>query len=276
LLIAQFDVSVDNTGRILESNRTSEFAADTRPYFASHTPSEIQNKSLLTLNESTLFQQTANFITPYTSGDFLWHNDSFNSDWMNALLGMTLNSTLLIDPAAPVPNASFIGPIVENLCTQLFTILLGLNTHVFSLSSTTLTAQAIYADTRLFVSPLMFRLSMVVLSFQLFVAILYYSNRPKRFLPRMPTSIASILAFVAASRAVEDFNRTVGLDSEGENVKERRYGYGRFVGTDGRTKVGIERQRFVVPLEVKNPHVQRRKWWTKVKKDDECEVKIWI
>jgi hypothetical protein len=94
----------------------------------------------------------------------------------------------------------------------------------------------------------------------------------------MPTSVASVIAFIAASRAVDDFN---GTNRKGSITREDRagadtkYGYGRFIGTDGRAKVGIEKQRYMVPLEVKNPYVKRRKWW-RVGKHDESEVQSWI
>lgn len=271
LLVAQYEVTVNSEGRILNSNRVSDFVSDTTPYFAS-------NSTALIHDETSLFQQSTSLIAPPSPYNFAWHNDSFTSDWMNFLLVTMLNSSSLVDPAFPVPDAVVIAPYVERLYTELFAILLSINTHVFSDSSDPFTAQVLYTDTRLFVSPLMFKLSIVILSLQLFVAILYYANRPKRFLPRMPTSIASIIAFVAASRAVEDFNGSDGRRGEKSDGEEgeRRYGYGRFVGTDGRTKVGIERQRFVVPLEVRNPNVKRRGLWTRIRGGDNGEVRSWI
>jgi len=277
LLVAQYNVTVDPTGRILTSNRTSDFESDIKPYFSPNAVTKDQrNDPIATRNESQLFQQATAVISPFTVDDFKWHNDSFTSDWMNSLLGMILDSSELVDPAFPVPNATFIAPVVEALYGQLFAIMLGLNTHVFSSSSTPMVANAIYLETRLFVSPLMSRIAIAILSLQLIVAVIYYVYRPRQFLPRMPTSIASIIAFVVTSRAVEDFNGAGGIKDKKQGWEDKRYGYGRFVGTDGRTKVGIERQRLVVPLEVKNPYVKRRNWWNRARKDDETEVKTWI
>lgn len=275
LLAAQFKVTVDSSGRILNANRTTAFAEDLRPYFSlDAAATNLGNEP--TQSEIVLWQQSADLIAPLSPG-FGWHNDSFTTDWMNSLLGMMLNSSSLVDPSAPLPNATFMAPIVEGLYATLFASILGLNTHVFPLSTEKLIAQGNYTQTRLFISPLMFRVSVIILSFQIFVAVLYYANRPKRFLPRTPTSIASIIAFVAASRAVEDFNGSYSRRAEKDDGEgERRYGYGRFVGTDGRTKVGIERQRFVVPLEVKNPHARKRGWWARIRGGDEGEVRSWI
>jgi len=60
----------------------------------------------------------------------------------------------------------------------------------------------------------------------------------------MPTTIASIIAYVSASRAIEDFR---GGEKAEEEEQDRRYRYGRFLGTDGKIHVGIERQRYVIP-----------------------------
>ena len=264
LRTAQFDVAVDSTGHLIRSQRTSDFAGDTGPYF-------LGNAS-----EVGLFQHSSALIAALNPGDFEWHNDSFTSDWVNSLLASIRNSSSLVDPSAPVPNATAVAPLLESLYEQLFAILLGLNTNIFpeARPPTPMTAQALVLEPRLFVSPLMFTISMTILCLQLVVAILYYANRPKRFLPRMPTSIGSIIAFVSASRALEDFGPEKEKDGENE---ERRYGYGRLVGTDGRTRVGIEKQRYVVPLKSQNPDVKkRRRWaWGRGKKD-ENEIKTWI
>ena len=156
----------------------------------------------------------------------------------NTLLGMILDSTSLVDPSVPVPNVTFIAPVVEALYAELFAGLLSFNTHVFPTSSETVIVLTNITVTRLFISPLMFRVSIIILGVQILVAILFYTNRPKRFLPRMPTSIGSIIAYIAASRAAEDFNGGPLDRCEKEHSEERRYGYGRFIGTDGRDKGG--------------------------------------
>ena len=133
-----------------------------------------------------------------------------------------------------------------------------------------LTLDVVVEESRLFISPVMFKMAIVLLGIQLIVAVLYYTHRPRRFLPRMPTSIASIIAFVAASRAVADFDEK---GADGKNGDERRYAYGRFIGTDGRTHVGIERHRFVVPLKSQNPAVKRRRWG---REKDKGQALTWI
>ena len=69
----------------------------------------------------------------------------------------------------------------------------------------------------------------------------------------MPTTIASQIAFFAASHALEDLKGTSAMTTQGRNRYVEslgsRYGFGRFLGTDGKTHVGIEREPFVQPLK---------------------------
>jgi hypothetical protein len=277
LLAAEFEVEVDSTGRILNSRQLTDFGTDVSSYFFSHPPTNGSSISDVVIrNETSLFQKSTELIASYGAQDLQWHNDSLTSDWLNSLLGMITNSSSLVDPTMPVPNATFIAPVVENLYKKLFAILLSLNTHVFDESTTPMTVKATFTETRIFLSPLMFQITIVILSCQIIVAIMFYANRPKRFLPRLPTSIASIIAFVATSRALEDFNGDkTSQDDEDEkrDGEEKRYAYGAFVGTDGRMKVGIEKQRFVIPAKVMNPHVKRRKWWARMGRGGEGEAK---
>lgn len=262
LSVAQFEVFVDLNGYVLQSNRSSDFATNTTTNFAKNT------------NETDLFKQTNNLLAPSTTG-YQWHNDSFTSDWMNSLLGFRLQSDVLVNPLAPVPSAEQAITLMQDQYKQLFAILLGLNTNsTFSeaVNSTLFSYQAIVIESRIFISDLMFKITLVILVLQLIVAILYYTHRPKRFLPRMPTSIASIIAFVSASRALEDFEQ---LDGDIANNKEGRYGYGRSIGIDGRTRVGIEKQRYIVPLENRNPDLRRRLWPKWASKDGK-EPRTWI
>jgi len=266
LQVASFNVSVDPGGRVLSARQTSNFSSDTAQYFSS--------SSNNTANVTSLLSQANNLIAAANSNGFSWHNDSFTSDWFNSLLGQTIHSDVLVDPLAPLPNLANATAITETLYTQLFALLLGLNTEVFAQTETAdiipLTLDVVVEESRLFISPVMFKMAIVLLGIQLIVAVLYYTHRPRRFLPRMPTSIASIIAFVAASRAVADFDEK---GADGKNGDERRYAYGRFIGTDGRTHVGIERHRFVVPLKSQNPAVKRRRWG---REKDKGQALTWI
>ncbi len=88
----------------------------------------------------------------------------------------------------------------------------------------------------------------------------------------MPTTIASVIAFCASTYAAEELRH-------GEQAAERRneelYTYGRFVGTDGRTHVGIERASRALLLGVRNPDVRRRRWAGVLGRKDE-DGRGWI
>ncbi|KAE8446044.1 hypothetical protein EG329_012552 [Mollisiaceae sp. DMI_Dod_QoI] len=279
LSTAHFEVEVDSEGRIISSNRTSDFDLNIDAYF---TPNVTLNSTGVFQttyytgpidSENHLFQQSSSLIASFSTNDFQWHNDTVTADWMNALLTMVQDSTGLVNPEAPLPNATAVGPQVEALYEQLFAILLSLNTQVFGRQDETpIMIQAIFVESRIFVSETMFLLTVIILSLHLFVAFIYYIYRPTRFLPRMPTSIASIIAFVSTSRAVADYGPNARRHDE---AQDRRYGYGRFAGTDGKTHVGIEQQRFVVPLESRNPEVRRRRLnWRR--EQDERQPRTWI
>lgn len=109
-------------------------------------------------------------------------------------------------------------------------------------------------ETRLFVAPTIFRTTLTLLLLHFIVAVLYYDYRPGKYLPRLPTSIAAVISYVYASRALEDFG---SWEAESKRRK-RRYAFGRFVGTDGKTHIGIERQDYIIPLETRNPGVKRK------------------
>jgi hypothetical protein len=267
LQIAPFDVVVDAEGHILNAHQTGPFVTDTSDFMSGNA------------SENSLFRQSNELIAAYsTTGvtGFKWHNDSFTSDWMNALMGMTLNSDDLVNPSTQVPTASEVAPLMEHTYQRLFAILLGLNTHVFAPASdgNALLASVMVVESRIFVSRPMFIISTAILILHLIVAIYYYTHRPRRFLPRMPTSIGSIIAFVTSSRALEDFEPRKASENKSA---ERSYGYGRFIGTDGKTRVGIEKQRYVVPLKSRNPEAkQRKKWNWRGEGAHESEIKTWI
>ena len=64
------------------------------------------------------------------------------------------------------------------------------------------------------------------------VAALFYLHRPKKTLVTMPTTIASILSLFEGSSLA---------DCGGKWDRDWRFGYGRFIGTDGALRIGIER-----------------------------------
>jgi hypothetical protein len=104
---------------------------------------------------------------------------------MNSLMVIAQNSHGLVDPAAPAPSSTDVIPLLESLYRQFFATILALSTHVFSENhiQNDVQMEAIVVVDRIFVSSAMFKLWVVVLYLHLTVAILYYTDRPKMFLP---------------------------------------------------------------------------------------------
>jgi len=131
-----------------------------------------------------------------------WHNTTVSSDRLNDLLTFTTNSNAIVSPTSPIPDPSALIPAVESLYRQIFATILGLNQQVFTpgYSSSTVTVTITTPTTRILMSQPMFLMTLTVLGLDIIIAILYYSNRPKRFLPIMPTTIARIAGLVVAMR----------------------------------------------------------------------------
>ncbi|KFY33960.1 hypothetical protein V494_07177 [Pseudogymnoascus sp. VKM F-4513 (FW-928)] len=241
---ASFNVTVDPTERIISSTREGEFDTDLRPY---GTQAAI----------ISLMAQTSTLVLPRSGHLPRWHNDTFAVDWINSLLKIKLGSSDLTNPAMPVPDIPAIIPHFAELYQRLAAVMFSFDTALFEKApaNTTTAVQIHTKQTRIFMTPTMFYISITILVLQLFTLVAYYAMRPRRFLPRMPLSIASVIAYVSASQAAHDYS-----NQSSENSPELRYGYGRFKGSDGRTHVGIEKDPLVVPLKSKNPEVKRRKW----------------
>lgn len=244
LRTASFNVTVDSTERIISSTREGEFDTDLRPY-----GTEAAMISLMS--------QTSYMLLPHTGNKFRWHNDTFAIDWMNSLLKYKLSSSDLIDPTMPVPDIPTTIPHFAGIYQRLAAVMFSFDTALFEKApaNTTIAVQIHSRQARIFMTPTMFYISTTILVLQLFTLVAYYAMRPRRFLPRMPLSIASVIAYVSASQAAQDYG-----SGSSEKSPETRYGYGRFKGADGRTHVGIEKEPLVVPLKSKNPDVKRRKW----------------
>ncbi|KFY32827.1 hypothetical protein V495_08699 [Pseudogymnoascus sp. VKM F-4514 (FW-929)] len=243
LRTAVFNVTVDTTNRIIKSTRQGEFETDLEPYGTEATI-------------TSLISQTSTLLIPRAAGIVRWHNDTFAMDWINTLLKIKFNSDLL-NSTKPVPDIPTTIPHFADIYRRLAAVMFSFDGELFEKApaKSPITVLVHAKETRIFMTPTMFYISITILFLQLFTLVAYYTMRPRRFLPRMPLSIASIIAYVSASQAAQDYGKR-----SREKSPETRYGYGRFKGADGRTHVGIEKEPLVVPLKSKNPEATRRKW----------------
>jgi hypothetical protein len=182
-----------------------------------------------------------------------FHNDTYASEPFHYFVNRATAHLRFTNPELPLPTFSDVEKPLNAAYARLFAIWLSVNQPLLFTGNRNISATAEVEvrtlEERLFFNTPMFIISETILVIYAIVAILVYFKRPGRYLPRMPTTIASVIALFAASAAVKDFERTSML-----TVKERekrmeesgcRYGYGSFVGGDGCVHVGIEKVPFV-------------------------------
>jgi len=99
-------------------------------------------------------------------------------------------------------------------------------------------------------------ITQTILILNFVVLLVYRLTLPAPFLPRQPFTIASQIAYAAASHVVDDI--AAAVDRAGEyktsaslerELDDYRFGYGTYIGKDGMPHIGIARDPFVHKLE---------------------------
>lgn len=242
LLIAPFSVTVSPIGHVISYTPTTSMSS-----------TNISNHFTGVESPSSLYA-SLNFLIAVTSGKSEgWHTDTFTSSWVHYLIKASTNSTATLDPLLPPPPFEPTARALADVYKRLAAIILGLNADIFFLpapAGSSTQGAVVVARTRVFMSPIMFYISITLLTLHTLVAAWYYVRRPKKFLPQMPATIASLMAMFPASHLLGEM-ADGGRDGSGRTWENRgwKFAYGRYVGTDGKPHVGIERAPFVVPLK---------------------------
>lgn len=271
--IGDADVSVDSNG-VLKS-KASNLTPDidqSKDAFAKY----FTNGSEGLIAQSNLFM----FRSQYSG----YHNDSFASEYFHFFVNRAEGSLRLTDPTAPLPTYEDVIKPVEVAYARLFAIWLGVNSDLlFELAKTPTEVPGRIArkEDRLFFTVPMFIISEVILCIYIVVSIVVYLRRPGRYLPRMPSSIAAVIALFASSAAVKDFQGTSGMTNK-EREKylddlDYQYGYGSYVGSDGAVHVGIEKVpyvRFMKKVTFKGSRVERDMRKSREDKKSKQEPKV--
>ncbi|KAI9722979.1 MAG: hypothetical protein M1812_001428 [Candelaria pacifica] len=237
LRIGVSEVLVDELGHVMDASPTKVDDTKAQQYFKTR-PTELY---------AYLTQSIAN-------NGAIWHNDSFPSDWTNYLMKHMYNTTDMLDPTMSAPQFAVVMPRFQALYSMLSAILLGTNTDILFVPSngSHIQGQVLLTTPRVFISKPMFIISQTILGMYLVVAVIMYIFRPGKFLPRLPTTIASVVSLVYRSHALADFKGTAQMPPKQREkhleVLGNKYGYGRYIGTDGQAHVGIERQPLFVDL----------------------------
>ncbi|KAF1954142.1 hypothetical protein CC80DRAFT_128575 [Byssothecium circinans] len=235
---------VDSEGRLLRTvnNRVIERDIDANELNTTFSNDPI---NIISQSNQYLFQSFAKF----------WHNDTFATDFINYFTGRA-DSNRLLDPKKGLPTLEDVQVPLGKAYSSLFAIWLGTNkeklfVHPSDVTPASSSGWRVEKEERLFLTTALFAIAQGILSIYAMVAILVYLRRPGAYLPRLPTSTASIIGLFAASAAVQDMRGTSKYEAKERARHLRslgvRYGYGNFVGTDGSIHVGIEKTPFVRP-----------------------------
>jgi Protein of unknown function (DUF3433) len=247
---ASYNLTVDRDGQVLRAE-------------------EIPNTSF-TMNETIsdgAFDQVRGALANLT--DFLvWHNDSRARDWMSFFISKIAESDSLLNPKAPLPDGIELGHRVSDVVGRLFAVTLAVNKDAFiELQQPVLVAgRKLSVVNRVFLAGDMYKIALAILCIDILVVLNIYLRMRKPFLPRMPTSIASNVAFFAASHFAQELAEEAETCTRPEEVVSRlkkadmRFGFGKFVGTDGGIHVGIEREPFVQALGSSRGIRSRSRW----------------
>ncbi|KAL9638011.1 MAG: hypothetical protein Q9204_001648 [Flavoplaca sp. TL-2023a] len=234
IAMAPYEVTVGPSGRVQSYKATSPEIVDPPDAFSNGT----SPKSLI--NNATFPLVNGRDSIPF------WHNDTFVDTWFGYFIKTLSNSTMFVDPEQPVPAFEDVVPYVENLYSRLFAIVLSQNQEWLARADADSTSDGLLfaSSQRVSISSPMFVVTVVLLALNVFVVVLYWTKLPKRMLPNLPYTIGSVLDMVHASR--------LKLEARKEDrwSEDWRFGYGKFVGTDGKPHVGIERRPFVQPLDI--------------------------
>jgi hypothetical protein len=204
-----------------------------------------------------LLSQAHGYIFPQRNWQA--HSDTFASDFLNYFMVQQAKDNRLLDPSLHLPSPEEITERLYPTFSKLFAIWLGVNKDKLLVPQTKRSTAAVQGTTnelqiRIFLVKPLFITAELILGLYAIVALCVYLWRPGRFLLRMPTSIGAVITSFAASEAVSDMRGT-SLMTKRERKRhledlQARYGYGKFVGTDGVLHEGIEKEPLVdaVPL----------------------------
>ncbi|PHH74885.1 hypothetical protein CDD80_2767 [Ophiocordyceps camponoti-rufipedis] len=228
---ALFNISVDSAGNVASYAKTSE-TESTLGY------PDFDRHARLLLRYALPFPRNYSSMRKWQKNN--WHSDVHAADWISLLISETMGSRDFLDPLSPPPNTFELIPIVQQLYRKGFAILLGRHHDLFNQAEATtrsagnspVTGFKLVTETRIFFDETSLIITLTILSIDILVAIILYTRPTLRILPRMPTSIASTIAYVASSHLVHS--------PEGPSESDS-FSFGRYVGLDGKSHVGIER-----------------------------------
>ncbi|RYP73273.1 hypothetical protein DL771_003702 [Monosporascus sp. 5C6A] len=210
---------------------------------------ETSNGDLDPASVRRLLVATNNMFEPAGNG---WHNDVITNDWMHYLLTvLNEDNTALVDPSEDVPDPQSLIPQVERVYKQTFAALLYTVPQVFEdyeNGGPVVMGKRVATETRLFMARGAFVISTLVLAINIIAATFIYWRGTAVYLPRMPTTIGSILGYIASSHLASEGWKDP-LDEK--QAASSTFSFGHYIGVDGKAHLGIDVDPYVVPVDVK-------------------------
>ncbi|KAG8529855.1 uncharacterized protein KY384_005336 [Bacidia gigantensis] len=230
LLVAPYEVTIDQSGRIKGFNRSGPYATDLTQYFAGD------------LNLTYFMNQTKGLFTKGIDTLSWWHDDSFTDSWFGYLVKTIEGGAPIVDPTLPPPRFEQAAAAVGEVMKRVFATQLGLNANWLAAAEpgVTVPGRLVTSQDRLFMSQAAFMIATVLLLVHIVVALLYYSKRPKKMV-ELPITVGRIIELFRGSGLLTEARQAQGI------CEQHVIGYGRFIGTDSIPHIGIERRPFVIP-----------------------------
>lgn len=162
LFTALYEVEVSNNGRVENYKRKSKISTDI----------SMTNSSSLPALLSNLFVA---FDAPFNNENPHWNNDNTRDTWPGFLIKALTKTVEFIDPTLPAPDFETIAPVVIDLLTRLFPIILSLRPSAFvpAPQGATIEGTTFVPRTRVFMSSSMFIVTVMLLSLNIAVAVAY-------------------------------------------------------------------------------------------------------
>ncbi|KAF5593281.1 hypothetical protein FPCIR_5286 [Fusarium pseudocircinatum] len=252
---AMFNLTVDALGHVLSYEKTTE--SETTLDYEGWEP-----------QVDFIFQNIHNQWNDLAAQ---WHNDSTARDWMNFFTVLMTGSRDVIDPNRPPPDTEKLRPIIEDIYRRVFAIFLSLNEQLFDSRNEMKPSTVVRRtqETRIYMEEVSFIMTMTVLALNAVVAVIFYSRAVPFVLPRLPTTLGSVLAYVAPSRlAGPAYNAATPGNTS------RTFSFGRYIGRDGDVHIGIEMDPHVVPVDPLSLEVQKSFLWRMFRRRPQPETQI--
>lgn len=242
LKVAMFEVTVDESQRVQYFKKLDGSDQEPAELFQDTTMRDF------TAQVATIVKLSASQHPRY-GNEMYWHNDSIPRKAPHYLVENLLNSSFC-DPSKPLAAFEALSDGYNQVFQRLFAITLGQNSHrIFIEKSAGVDALVdgfeVTAVQRVTMDSKMFYTSATIIVLNIAVGILAYLFRPKDFLPRLPATLASEIAYFYSSQALKDVSGTVSMSSASREKHLNRlgheYGFGDFKGQDGKKHRGVER-----------------------------------